>query len=248
MNAARWLWAALWCVLALLLVSRSVAQEPPAIAGAVTDPANLISAAAEKRIAKMVKAHRKKHGVDIAVLVVPSTGSDSVAEFANSAAVTWGGGKHENKKGVLYVLAFKDRKAHIAVGREFTNALTNAEAKEILVGVRDKLKSFQYDAAVTQVVEGIIAETDGGFHLPSLSGKNATIFILAVGGVFLLAFFISLMTVIIRSGGGRSYGTMSSSGFSNDWQNNSSSTDFSSGGSDFGGGGGFGGGGASDSW
>lgn len=148
-------------ILALLLCAAisALAVDIPKIEHPVNDGAKVLSPAATSRIEELLKAHREKTGVQIAVLTVDSTGDLPIEDFSLKTAEGWGGGSRGKDDGVLFTLAVKNRTMRIEVGYGLESLLPDAEALELQEAVKEKLRSEDYDGAVESVVQGIIKDT-----------------------------------------------------------------------------------------
>ena len=136
------------------------AQRIPAILHPVNDYGNILTPFQENRIAKMLIDHRKKTGVQIAVLTVGSTGQMSIEEFSIKTAEKWGGGSKERDDGLLFTVAVYDRRMRIEVGYGLEGYITDLRAGRILGGIRDDFKSYKYGQGIEKAVTQIISATD----------------------------------------------------------------------------------------
>lgn len=148
-------------MLALLLCAAipALAADIPKVEHPVNDYAKVLSPAATSRIEELLRAHREKTGVQVAVLTVDTTGDMPIEDFSLKTAEGWGGGSRGKDDGVLFTLAVKDHKMRIEVGYGLEPLLPDARALELQEAVRDKLRSGDYDGAVESVVQGIVQDT-----------------------------------------------------------------------------------------
>ena len=148
-------------ILALLLCAAipALSADLPKIEHPVNDYAKVLSPAATSRIEELLKAHREKTGVQIAVLTVDTTGDLPLEDFSLKTAEGWGGGSRGKDDGVLFTLAVKDRTMRIEVGYGLEPLLPDAKALDLQEAVKDNLRSEDYDGAVESVVLGIVKDT-----------------------------------------------------------------------------------------
>lgn len=132
----------------------------PDITRPVNDYANVISPAQEENIAKMLIEHKKKTGVQIAVLTVSTTGKMNIEEFSLKTAEKWGGGSKERDDGLLFTVAVFDRRMRLEVGYGLEGYITDLRAGRILDGIREDFKSFKYGEGIAKAVSQIISATD----------------------------------------------------------------------------------------
>jgi len=126
----------------------------------VHDYGGILSGHDEKKITDLIVAHRGRTGVQIAVLTVPTTGKDSIEEYSLRTANQWGGGRSERNDGVLFTIAVIDRRMRLEVGKGLTGYIHDAEAQEILDGIRDDFRQRHFGKGVYTVIEKVIAETE----------------------------------------------------------------------------------------
>lgn len=238
-------------IVALLHERVAFALTPPRIEGPVTDTAHVLSAAEKARIETKLRALKTSSGHELAVLVVPTLGGDSVEDFAYTTARVWGLGQKGKDDGVLLLLATGERKLRIETGKGVGGALTDVETNRIIRDrIAPELKKGAYGAGLEAGVDAISAKLLGEPSAPSVAPKETSTLVQIIA---ILIFLIALALVVLVVGraqrrsaastsGGSSYGGYDSTGSSG----SDGSSGSSSGGSDFGGGGGdFGGGGSS---
>src|SRR4030095_8482031 len=113
----------------------------PFLSGRVVDNAEILDAATRASVTEKLKAHEQKTGNQIAVLTVPTIGSDSIEEYATRVFESWKLGQKGKDNGVLVIVAPKDRKMRIEVGYGLEGTLTDvAAARTIASGRTPPLK------------------------------------------------------------------------------------------------------------
>ncbi len=137
-----------WVFLALLWTGPMVpasaqAQQPvPKLQARVNDLTGTLSqvqaAALESRLAQI----EARHGAQVAVLLVQTTGEEAIEQYALRVAETWkiGRGRASDRPGaaappddgVLIVVALSDRRMRIEVGYGLEGAIPDALAKRII--------------------------------------------------------------------------------------------------------------------
>jgi uncharacterized protein len=143
-----------------LLPALSGAAAIPVISRPVNDYAGVITPAQENKIADLLIAHRKKTGVQVAVLTVGTTGKMSIEEFSLKTAEKWGGGSKERDDGLLFTVAVNDRRMRIEVGYGLEGYITDLRAGRILDGIRADFKKYAYGQGIEKAVKEIILHTD----------------------------------------------------------------------------------------
>jgi uncharacterized protein len=170
-RAVSWVCVVLaFCFTATMGARAAHAWRPPALTRPVTDMAGVMSPEAIGAVERGLLAHRTATGNQVAVLLVGSTGSEPIEDFAIQVASEWRGGEAGRDNGVLVVLAVNDRRSRIEVGYGLESTLTDATAKQILDGARPLLKSENYDGAITQIVNGVLGRSGakGAIELPAI--------------------------------------------------------------------------------
>ncbi len=132
----------------------------PEITAPVNDYAGIISPAQKKTISGMILAHRKKTGVQMAVLTVYTTGGMSIEEFSLKTAEKWGGGTKERDDGLLFTVALADRRMRIEVGYGLEGYITDLKAGRILDGIREEFRNYKYGDGIQKAVTQIIRATE----------------------------------------------------------------------------------------
>lgn len=129
-------WCAVWLLLfgSLLPAVAPWADEVaiPALTGRVLDRASALSAEQQRSLAAKLAALEQESGAQIAVLIVPTTGDDSIEQYAARAFETWKLGRKEVDDGILVVVAKDDRNMRIEVGYGLEGVVTDPRASRII--------------------------------------------------------------------------------------------------------------------
>ncbi|WP_242515192.1 TPM domain-containing protein [Sorangium cellulosum] len=147
-------------------LSRALAAPAVTIQAAVTDLAGALAREERDDLARKLVAHRERTGVQIAVLLVRTTGGVPIEDYSLEIAEAWGGGTKGQDNGVLYTLAIDDRRMRIEVGYGLEDILTDGVCRTILDASRDDLRRAQYGGAAHLVVDRLIALTAGQRAMP----------------------------------------------------------------------------------
>ena len=116
------LWMPLLCFWALTPLRAATYPKP--VGDPVNDFAGVISPEDSARISERAKEARSKKGIPIVVATIPSlndygAGGWSIERFGAGLYNEWGVGSTEKNKGILLVVAVKDRKLRIVTGAGF---------------------------------------------------------------------------------------------------------------------------------
>lgn len=230
--------SALFIIIALAFqAGHSVAAEPafPRPTGAVNDFANVISQEQRAAMEGLAREVLQKTGTAVVVVTVPTVGDRVVDDYATRLYETWGIGKKGEDKGVLILLAMKERRVRIETGYGVEGILPDGVVGEIIrLQVIPSLKQGDYGRGLLNAMTSVsdIIARDAGVTLtgrPQLQPQPArptggtpvsplTLILLAV--VVMLMLFtrtgrqiMALLFLSSLGGGGRSYGGGSSGGF-----------------------------------
>src|SRR2546421_4333515 len=128
----------------------------PAFTAPVVDQAGVVPDAVEQSVNTQLIAYQQRTGNQIAVAVIDTTGSQSLENYSIDLARAWGVGQKGKDNGVLVLIAVKDHKVRIEVGRGLEGTLTDVQSAHIINDVMiPRLRSGDYGGAVVQGTEGI---------------------------------------------------------------------------------------------
>lgn len=204
-------------LLALLWALPAVAQDAtvPFLSGRVVDQAEILSPPARDRIAEMLKAHERVTGNQIAVLTVPTIGTESIEDYAVRVFESWQLGQRDRDNGALIVVVPQDRRVRIEVGYGLEDRLTDVAAGRIIRDLMTpRFREGNYDVgieaggtAIIQILEGrqtagtdaewaeAPAKTSGlrvrGADMPLAERILISVFVFGIIGLFT---FIGLVT------------------------------------------------------
>ncbi len=140
----RWILAWLTALVSLLMLSaatgRAAPVDPlgpdgllrvPALARIVDQPGVLAPPQREALDARLAR-FESGHGAQVAIVIVGSTGSEPIEDFANRVGSAWKIGRHGIGDGLLLVVATQDRHARIEVARTLEGAIPDAIARRVI--------------------------------------------------------------------------------------------------------------------
>lgn len=245
----------LLCALTLPAASLRAADPTfPLLSGRVVDMANLLSEADEAQIRTDLEALETKSTDQLVVVTLPSLQGFPIEDYGYRLGRHWAIGQKDKNNGVLLIVAPKERKVRIEVGRGLEPSLTDALTKVIIENaILPRFKAGDFPGGIKVGVSDIIAVLTGNgqeLKAQAKSDRNSStepdIFALLIVIIWLIISVLVFWSIIqsIRHGSTSS----GSKGGSGGW-GSSGGGGWSSGGGGFsGGGGGFGGGGSSGSW
>ncbi len=227
-------------------------QVPP-LKSHVIDSAKVLPSNTESQLNKILSQVKSKTGIEMAILTVDTLGNVPIEVASIQVTDKWRLGTAKDDKGVLLLLAIKDRKLRLEVGQGLEGNLTDADSNRIIEQTMVPLLKNQdyvaavllgsYQALVTAAPDQDIKSFFEG--VPVLQKQRPVGERRSARGLIVLLFWIVLIFTGGRSGflpllllgglgGGSRGGRGGFGGFG--------------GGGGLGGGGGFSGGGASGGW
>jgi uncharacterized protein len=225
----------------------------PKLTGPVVDLPGILSPSDKGAIESSIRALKEKSGVQFQVLVIESLEGVPIEDFSIRLAEAWKIGGRGDDKGLILILALKDRAWRIEVGQGLEGDIPDVKASRIgrevlVVGMRSGNAGRAIDSTLRALAE--TANLSYGDGEPRAEKWRDDGHVSPVGVIFgLLIFFFFVAMATLRSLGGRRRGPWwwggGWGGGSGGWGSGSSG---SFGGGWSGGGGGFSGGGASGRW
>ena len=149
----------------LLFFTAAWAQVPvPDLSQRVTDLTATLSAEQVSALENKLAAFEAKQGSQIAVLIVPTTQPEDIAQFGIRVADAWKIGRKNVDDGVILIVAKDDRKLRLEVGYGLEGAIPDAVAKRVIAEtITPYFKSGDFaggiDAGVTQLIGLIEGES-----------------------------------------------------------------------------------------
>ncbi|WP_447754176.1 TPM domain-containing protein [Pseudomonas nicosulfuronedens] len=156
MTLPRWLLAALLLCWAAVLQAAPVVIPP--LSARVTDLTQTLDASQRTQLESQLAGLEQRKGAQIAVLLIPTTGEDSIEDYAVRAFEQWKLGRKGVDDGVLLVVAKNDRALRIEVGYGLEGTITDVQAGRI---IRDTIvphfKTGDFAGGIQAGVDSLIA-------------------------------------------------------------------------------------------
>jgi uncharacterized protein len=188
----------------------------PKLTGRVVDLTGTLTSPEREALATRLKAFEASKGSQVAVLLVPSIGTETIEEFSTRVTDEWKLGRAGVDDGVLFVIAKQERRMRIQTGRGVQGVLTDALSRRIIaerVAPRFKAGDFAggIDAGVDAILKAIAGEA-----LPAPATKAAAAGVVSMDSLenlLVLAFVVvPIVGMILRSFLGRFLGAVFTSG------------------------------------
>ena len=181
----------------LLFFTAVLAQvEIPELSHRVTDLTATLSGQQVAALENRLAAFEAKKGSQIAILIVPTTQPEDIAQFGIRVAEAWKIGRQNVDDGVILIIAKEDRKLRLEVGYGLEGTIPDAIAKRVIAEtITPFFKKGDFaggiDAGVIQLMQLIEGET---LPVPT-SVPNTQM----NEGVFMLILFAGLVAGFILS-------------------------------------------------
>ncbi len=117
----------LWC---LPVLAQQIAV--PELRQQVTDITGTLSTSEQQSLTQQLQDITQKTRAQVAVLIVPSTGDDSIEQYATRVFDNWRLGDAKRNDGILILVAWSDRTVRIQVGYGLEEKVTDALAGDII--------------------------------------------------------------------------------------------------------------------
>lgn len=155
----------------------------------VVDRVGVLRPVTVDALEQTLQSHQDQTGVQIAVLIVESTGGVPIEDYSLDVAERWGGGAAHRDDGVLLTLAIGDHRNRIEVGYGLEFKITDSEAARILNNAAPFLREQDYDGAVVGIVDEVIELAGDGVMtgLPGPAGHLPQEVLWAIALILLLA-------------------------------------------------------------
>jgi uncharacterized protein len=152
--------------IALFLSACGAQNSEHLLEGRVNDKVGLLSAEVVEDLDDTLESYERQTCHQIAVLVVASTGNESINAYSLKIANQWGIGHKNLDNGVLVTVAVNDKRLRIEVGNGLTQYLTDEEAAQIIKS--DMVPAIKSGDVAKGIKQGIfsIMKRSARFSIP----------------------------------------------------------------------------------
>jgi uncharacterized protein len=178
------------------------ALEVPPLRGYVNDYAAMISPATRDRLEEELKGFEQTDSTQLVILTIPSLEGEPIETFSIRVGETWKIGQKGKDNGIILVVAKRDRKTKIEVGRGLEGRLTDLLAGRIVdLVINSRFKRGDFDGGFQAGVSALIDATRGEFKADEgrRASKNKGVpsfFTFLIAGFVALLFIGSLSRVL----------------------------------------------------
>ncbi len=160
-----WLGLLLAGVLALLAAAPPAFSQQaaiPELKQRVTDTTGTLDAATQSRLTQVLADLEQRKGAQIAVLMIPTTGQEDIAQYAVRAFEQWRLGREQVDDGILFLVAKDDRRLRIEVGYGLEGAVPDLLAGRIIrEQVAPRFQQGDFAGGVEAGVSSLVSLVDG---------------------------------------------------------------------------------------
>ncbi|WP_218005396.1 TPM domain-containing protein, partial [Variovorax boronicumulans] len=136
LSMPRWLSLCLGLLLVLCLAGPRAAQAKPVpvppMSSRVVDLAQALPAGEAEALRAQIADIQSRTQAQLAVLIVPTTGEDTIENYATRVFTKWRLGRSDADDGILLLVAQKDRRMRIEVGTGLEGTVTDIQAARII--------------------------------------------------------------------------------------------------------------------
>lgn len=213
MTTSRWVRAlgvgALWLWFAVAALAQGVLPLPE-LRARVTDQTGTLDAGQLAALEARLAAFETQRGTQIAVLLVPTTQPEDIADYTQRLGDAWKIGRRDVGDGVLFVVAKNDRRVRIAPAKTLEGAIPDLMARRIIDQVvTPAFRRNDYAGGIQGGVDQIIAKVSGeNLPLPDEGGSAGGADFAPVELLIFLAFAVPIASGVLRSLFGNKLGTL----------------------------------------
>ena len=135
----------------------------------VYDPQHYLS----QDVVDKIIQHNTNSETQIGLYIVDTLDGYPIEDVANDVARNWKIGYKDLDKGVLIVVAIKDRKFRIETSNELAVYLTDGESKTLLNSIKDYMRNEDYSSGMLYLINHIEKEiTNDGYNTNNTSNTT----------------------------------------------------------------------------
>ena len=192
-------------ILLLFFTAVRAQVEIPELSHRVTDLTGTLSVQQAAELENSLAAFEAKKGSQIAILIVPTTQQEDIAQFGIRVGEAWKIGRKNVDDGVILIVAKDDRKLRLEVGYGLEGVIPDAIAKRVIAEtITPFFKRGDFaggiDAGVSQLMQLIEGETlPEPDKVPSANLDEGAFMFILFGGL-IAGFILSAMMGRVMGG------------------------------------------------
>ena len=134
----------------------------PPLRARVNDLAKILTAEKTQQLEEQLREFEQQTNHQIAILTIPSLEGDPIEDFGIRVAEAWKIGQKGTANGVILIVAQKERKIRIEVGRGFEGILPDVVASRIIREViAPRYREGDYAGSIQAGIDSILEVTRG---------------------------------------------------------------------------------------
>ena len=187
----------------------------PKLTARVVDLTGTLTAGEREAIEAKLAAFEQAKGSQVAVLLVPSIGSEAIEEFAGRVTDEWKLGRKGVDDGVLFVVAKQERKMRIHTGRGVQGTLTDALSRRIIADiVAPRFRTGDFAGGIEAGVDAIMKAIQGeSLPLPAKKAQRKVDTLSSYSDFLWMGFIlVPIVGMFLRGVVGRFFGAGLTSG------------------------------------
>lgn len=126
-------------------------------AAPVVDLTGTLSAQQQQALANKIADIDSRTGTEVAMLMVPTTGEESVQSYSWRVAEAWKPGHEGINRGLVVVIAKNDRKSFLQVGRGLDQAIPSEQATQLAKNMSPFFRKGQYYEGLDKDLDDVSA-------------------------------------------------------------------------------------------
>lgn len=172
----------------------------PPLKARVTDLTGTLGADQIGALDGRLRDFERRKGSQIAVLILPTTGPETIEQYSIRVADAWKVGRTKVDDGVILIVAKNDRKLRIEVGYGLEGAIPDAVAKRVVSDViAPHFRAGDFYGGIAAGTDALMKlidgeplpapkwENDGGARTPDYGSLFVIMLVLATGGGAILS-------------------------------------------------------------
>lgn len=192
--AARLRIVVLTCLLCVMTTVFAAEIAVPALTARVTDLTKTLDAQTQNSLTQKLADLERRKGAQISVLIVPTTGGDTIEHYARRVFDQWALGRNKIDDGILFVVAKDDRHLRIEVGYGLEGAVPDILAGRIIrEQVTPLFQQGDFNAGISAGVDNLIGLINGEALPPPRDVANGDGDEAPAGMLLPLAFMVFLV-------------------------------------------------------
>ena len=187
----------------------------PKLTARVTDLTGTLTTKERDALEERLRGFEQAKGSQVAVLLVPTIGSETIEEFAGRVTDEWKLGRKGVDDGVLFVIAKQERKMRIHTGRGVQGTLTDALSRRIIADiVAPHFRTGDFAGGIEAGVDAIMKAIEGeSLPLPEKKAQAKVDSLSSYSDFLWIGFFaIPIVAMFLRGIFGRFFGASLTSG------------------------------------